>query len=324
VHPSGIRVHTYGPHYFRTDSQRIWSFVQRFGEWYPFHAAVQSQVDGKLEPWPVTGECVRRLCGENWAPAEPNRAPANFEEAALAIMPRRIYEDFVRGYTEKQWGVACTQLAPSLCGRFDVRTDNYLHLSRHEHQALPVLGYTHLVEQMLRGIPTVLNCDYLAEAPVVTPRYGVIFTGAIDEYYGFRRGRLAYRAQQRQTDWYPTLKNFQDGLQINYPSLEQIFLRSVEWKFAMASVYASKIRGTVVTVETPYTPVDPDAYEYPSQDLSQRALYQEYRRDAMQEERLIICGRLGEYRYWDMDQAIGRALAIADRAIEAGTKRVAG
>src|SRR5580698_10522524 len=123
THPSGIRIHTYGPHYFRTSSERIWEFATRFTPFYPYEAALLSRVDGELAQWPIAGGYIERRVGPNWKP-DFQGIPANFEEAALAIMPRLIYEKFVKEYNEKQWGVSSRTLSVRLCGRFDIRNDD--------------------------------------------------------------------------------------------------------------------------------------------------------------------------------------------------------
>src|SRR4051794_36081741 len=129
-HPSGIRIHTYGPHYFRTTSDKIWDFATRFAPFFKYEAALLSDIDGTLEQWPIAGSYIRKHVGENWRP-EFTGKPRNFEEAALSLMPRLVYEKFVKEYNEKQWGVPNASLAASLCGRFDVRHDDEPRLKPH-------------------------------------------------------------------------------------------------------------------------------------------------------------------------------------------------
>jgi UDP-galactopyranose mutase len=161
VHPSGVRVHTYGPHYFRTNSDEIWRFVQRFSEFFPYEAVVKTLVDAKLEHWPVTAEYIRREIG-SWQPEVRTGVPSNFEDACLSMMPRQVYEKFVRGYTEKQWGTPAQNLSPSLASRFEVRLDDEPRFSRHRFQGLPRDGYAEFTRRLLEGVPTILSCDFLA------------------------------------------------------------------------------------------------------------------------------------------------------------------
>ena len=318
AHPSGIRIHTYGPHYFRTNDERIWQFVNRFAHFHAYAPALKSLVDGAYENWPISGSYIRRAVGEPWEPGFTGE-PGNFEEAALAFMPRLIYEKFVKGYTEKQWGVRASALSASLARRFDVHDDDEPCLMRHRYQGIPSEGYAAMLTNMLAGIPVLLNCDYLALRAQFSPVRGVIYTGPIDEYFGFDLGRLTYRGQRREHDYLPDVDFVQPCGQVNNPGHDAgPHIRTLEWKHMMPEGYASRIRGTVVTRETPFTPADPNDYEYPFPDQSNAALYRAYRARADAIPDLLVCGRLGEYRYYDMDQAIARAKMLAGRIIEQG------
>src|SRR5450432_1320415 len=311
VHPSGVRVHTYGPHYFRTNSEEIWRFVHRFSEFFPFEAVVKTLVDGRLEQWPVAAEYIRREIG-SWQPSQSSGMPSNFEEACLGMMPRQVYEKFVRGYTEKQWGTPAQNLSPGLASRFEVRHDNEARFSRHRFQGLPRDGYSEFTRRLLEGVPTVLNCDFLAARECFAARKMLIFTGAIDEFFAHDLERLEYRAQRREHSFLPNQRFAQPCGQVNLPSSELgTHIRTLEWKHMMPPQQADGITGTVITREHPYSPQDSDHYEYPFPDERNRKLYGAYRSRVAAHERLMICGRLGEYRYFDMDQAIGRALRIA-------------
>lgn len=316
THPSGIRIHTYGPHYFRTTSDEIWDFVNRFASFYKYEAELKSYVDGRYENWPIAASYIRRVIGEHWQPDFGGR-PANFEEASLAIMPRLIYEKFVKGYTEKQWGVPAKSLSPNLARRFDVRQDDEPRLMRHKYQGIPIEGYTGLMTNMLAGIPTILNFDYLQQREVVKPRKMLIFTGPIDEFFGYDLGRLAYRGQQREHVYLPDRNYIQPCGQVNNPSpANGPHIRTLEWKHMMPRAYAERVKGTVLTREIPVSPTDPHHYEYPFPDKANADLYARYRQRADAIPNLLICGRLGEYRYYDMDQAIGRAMMLARKVLK--------
>lgn len=315
THPSGIRVHTYGPHYFRTDSDVVWSFVNRFSEFYTYEASLKSLVDGQCESWPITSSYIRRTVGEGWKPAFIG-SPANFEEASLAIMPRMIYDKFVKGYTEKQWGVPAAMLSAQLAKRFEVRQDGDPRLVRSRYQGLPVLGYTNLMTNMLADIPTVLNCNYLEHRETFTFGRKLIYTGPIDEYFGFDQGRLSYRGQKRSHSYLPDVEFHQGCCQVNNPDPDAgPHIRTLEWKHLMPPEFAKRIQGTVLTREVTVSPDDPNDYEYPFPDRTNDLLYQQYRERAKALRNVVFCGRLGEYRYYDMDQAIERALHIADELL---------
>lgn len=317
THPSGIQIHRYGPHFFRTTSDEIWRFVNRFADFHPYRHQVKSRIQGRLENWPVARSYIERICGANWRPVPTGHGPpSNFEEAALRLMPCIIYEQFVKGYTEKQWGVPASALSPSLCNRFDVRDDDdpFLH-PKHRYQGIPTEGYTSMMERMLRGIPVVLNVDFLAERHAFRPREMLVFTGPIDEYFNYSLGRLAYRGQKRSHIYQPEIDWSQPCAQINEPSTQQRYIREIEWKYLMHPEYAARIRGSVVSRETPWSPHDPDGYEYPFPDTENQSLFSRYQDLAKTEPTVLICGRLGEYRYYDMDHAIGRALTLGRRLL---------
>jgi UDP-galactopyranose mutase len=317
AHESGIRIHTYGPHYFRTSSERVWEFATRFAKFYEYEACLLSLVDGELAQWPIAGSYIKRIIGSNWRP-EFSGKPSNFEEAALSIMPKLVYEMFVKEYNEKQWGVPARALSAKLCGRFDVRHDDEPRLKpQSKYQGIPVDGYAEWTRKMLDGIPVILNYDFLAQRERITARKCLVFTGPIDEYFGFDFGRLKYRGQRRSHVYLPDVKNFtQPCGQINNPThAGGTHIRTLEWKHMMEPAYAHRITGTVLTTESPYTPESPTDYEYPFPDDKNAQLYLDYRRRADTLERVLICGRLGEYRYYDMDQAIARSMALSERLL---------
>lgn len=313
THVSGIRVHTYGPHYFRTSSKRIWAFVNRFASFDKYEAVVQSCVDDCYENWPVTASYIRRQIGESWEP-EFEGTPTNFEEAALRLMPRLVYERFVKGYTEKQWGRPAHTLSVNLVRRLNIREGSDFRLRQSKYQGIPNDGYASFMRNMLKGIPTILNFDYLHHRNFIKVRKLLVFTGPIDEFFGFTLGHLAYRGQQRKHTYLSNVDYALPCGQVNNPSLDGgLHIRTVEWKHMMPRQYADRIRGTILTKEIPFSPTTPDDYEYPFPDKINACLYKRYRKYAGKIPDLLICGRLGEYRYYDMDQAIDRAMTLMQR-----------
>lgn len=320
---SGIVVHTYGPHYFRTNDEDLWRFVNRFTGFYRYEAELKSLVDGRHENWPIAGSYIQRTVGSDWTP-EFTGQPANFEQASLAMMPRPIYEKFVKGYSEKQWGVPATALSAALAKRFDVREDDEPRLMRHRQQGIPDGGYTRMMSNMLAGIPVRTGVDYLAERSAFRARRLTIFTGPIDEYYGFDLGRLVYRGQRRTHEYLPDTAQFQPCGQVNNPDpADGPHVRTLEWKHMMPPQAAAATRGTLLTRETPFTPSEPGEYEYPFPDDANARLYAAYRERADRDDGLLVCGRLGEYRYYDMDQAIARAQMLARRVLAGAELRQA-
>jgi UDP-galactopyranose mutase len=316
VHESGIRVHTYGPHYFRTSDEKIWRFVNRFSSFYNYVASIKTLVDGQHENWPVSAAYIKRHVGVNWKPSF-QETPRNFEEAALSLMPELIYTKFVRGYNIKQWGVEPKNLSSQLIKRFDVRKDNDERLMpKHKYQGLPDDGYAKFMENMLKGIPVLVNVDYMNTKEIFAPKKMVIYTGPIDEYFNYNCGKLKYRGQIRKHTYLPGINFKQPCAQINNPSLDNgPHIRTIEWKHLMKDEFRKNIVGTVLTTEVTVTPDSTEDYEYPFPDQENAKLYQKYREQATLISDLLICGRLGEYQYYDMDQVIGRAFKLVESRI---------
>jgi len=322
-HPSGVRIHTYGPHYFRTGSEEIWEFVQRFACFYKYEAIVKSFVDGHIENWPVAASYIRRVVGADWRPSF-SGIPRNFEEASLAMMPDVVYRKFVKGYSEKQWGVRATELSAELAKRFDVREDDEPRLMRHKYQGIPRQGYAEFTKNILAGIPVVLNFDYLKHRSLIRSRKLLVFTGPIDELFGYDLGRLRYRGQRREHSYIPNQALIQPCGQVNNPDPGNgPHIRTLEWKHMMPAEEIPKIKGTVLTREYTYSPEDPNHQEYPFPDRHNQELYRRYRARAEAIPGLLVCGRLGEYRYYDMDQAIGRAMMLVRQLLAEEPVRVA-
>lgn len=316
THESGIRIHKYGPHYFRTSSEEIWKFVNRFVSFYRYLASVKSLVDGIYENWPVSASYIQRHIGEKWEPSFKGN-PENFEEAALAIMPAQIYEKFVRGYSYKQWGVDLRNISSELIKRFDIRLDDDERLMpRHKYQGLPEAGYSNFINELFAGIPVLLNTDYNKYREQFSFNNMLVYTGAIDEYFDFDMGKLKYRSQERKHIYLPDTNYHQPFIQINNPSLTNgAHIRTIEWKYLMKDNELTNTTGTVITKETTKTPNNPNEYEYPFPSKENTSLYKKYKERADQIGQLLICGRLGEYKYYDMDQAIGRAFYLVKNKI---------
>lgn len=314
-HEGGIRIHTYGPHYFRTASERIWSFVNRFDSFYRYEPVLMTKVDGALEYWPIQSSYIERSVGCAWSPSFTGQ-PGNFEEASLAIMPKPIYEKFIRGYNLKQWGVDPRALASDLAGRFDVRSDGETRLKTVPYQGIPRSGYAAFMQKLVAGIETRTGVAYQSIRDAITVRKRTIYTGPIDEFFGYDLGRLAYRGQKRAHAYHPQAGYLQPVGQVNTPQLEDgPQVRILEWKHMMAEEERARAVGTVLTTETPFTPSDPNEYEYPFPDSGNRALFKRYQERLAGRRDVLVCGRLGEYRYYDMDQAIGRALALVEKEL---------
>jgi UDP-galactopyranose mutase len=312
MHESGIRVHTYGPHYFRTSDEKIWKFVNRFSSFYEYIPSLKSLVDSQYENWPISASYIKRMVGSEWMPSFRGVAQ-NFEEAALSMMPEGVYHKFVKGYNIKQWGVDPQELSKSLITRFDVRLDDDPRLMpKKKYQGIPTGGYSSFMSNMLEGIPVLLNCDYLKNRDLFKPKFKIIYTGPIDAFFSYCFGKLKYRGQKRVHEYFKDADYLQPCGQVNNPQLENgPHIRSLEWKHMMNPDFRDKFPGTLITKEITYTPHDENDYEYPFPDSQNQNLFRKYQALAQELPDVLICGRLGEYKYYDMDQCIGRAMRIA-------------
>lgn len=309
-HESGAMIHKYGPHYFRCGSEKIWEFVNRFSDFYNWSAELRSKVNGEYLNWPVQQSYIEQIAGKDWDLF--TGEPKNFEEACLSKMPRALYELFIKGYTEKQWGVKCVDLDKELANRITINKGNVNTLTpHHKWNALPRKGYTEMVKNMIGDIRVELNFDYLQNRNNVVANKLLIFTGPVDEFFEYKYGKLKYRGQNRNVEHLPDTEQHQPFIQVNYPNADDPRIRTIEWKHLMHPEDKQHVKGTLLTHETPFTPESPNQYEYPFPDKTNKTLYEKYRQDAENLSGVLICGRLGEYRYYDMDQAIGRAMNFA-------------
>lgn len=313
-HELGLLIHHYGPHYFRCNSAKIWTFLNRFTSFYEWSATVKAKLNEDFHSWPINQSHVDALGPTGWHyfSGEPN----NFEEACLAKIPSPLYQTFIKGYTEKQWNIKATDLNKELASRITINQANEDTLTPNARwNALPMNGYTDMVRKMIDGIKIRLNFDYLTHKDSVKANKLLVFTGPIDEFFQYKHGKLTYRGQRRQTEYFPQVHQLQPCVQVNYPDPHDPRIRTIEWKHLLRADRRAGLPGSVVTHETPFTPTNPEDYEYPFPDQRNKALYQRYRSEANQLTNTLICGRLGEYRYYDMDQAIGRAMSIAAKLI---------
>ena len=314
-HESGAMIHKYGPHYFRCGSEKIWNFLNRFSEFYDWAATLCSKVNGEYLNWPVSQDYIEKIAGKEWDLFKGEAS--NFEEACLAKIPDKLYQLFIKGYTEKQWGVNAAELDKELAVRITINKPNVNTLTpNHRWNALPGNGYTEMVKNMLEGIPVKLHFDYLKNRERVIADKMLVFTGPIDEFFHYKFGKLKYRGQGRKIEYLEDIDTFQPCVQVNYPNADEPRIRTIEWKHLLPAADRSMVTGTVITHETPFTPQEANQYEYPFPDKFNKQLYDEYRREADHLKNTLICGRLGEYRYYDMDQAIGRAMKLASTILE--------
>ena len=318
----GIEVHKYGPHIFHTDKENVWKYVNRFADFNHFTYCPVANYKGELYHLPFNMDTFHAMWGVN-TPHEAEEklleqraefvdiVPQNLEEQALKLVGRDIYEKLVKGYTEKQWGRPCSELPAFIIKRLPVRMTYDNNYFNHPHQGIPVGGYTAMVERILDGIEVRLNEDYLKEKRAYDGLAGqVIFTGMIDEYYGYQYGALQYRSLRFETEVLEA-GNYQGVAGMNFTDIETPYTRIVEHKhFEFGKGNPDK---TVITREYPQAWQQGMEAYYPVNDSVNAALYGKYKLLADREDRVRFGGRLGSYRYMDMDQVINEALEDTKR-----------
>ena len=318
----GIQVHKYGAHIFHTNLKKVWDYVNQFAEFNRFTNSPVANYNGELYSLPFNMYTFNKMWGvvtpeEAAAKIEEQRKaagitePKNLEEQAISLVGRDIYEKLIKGYTEKQWGRPCTELPSFIIKRLPVRLtfdNNYFNAL---YQGIPIGGYTGLVANMLDGIEVRLNTDYLADKAAFDAMADkVVYTGAIDAYFGYRLGTLEYRSVRFETEVLD-MPNFQGNAAVNYTDADTPWTRIIEHKWFEFGKDAdgNDLDKTVISREYSSEWKPGDEPYYPVNDEKNGALYQEYKKLAEQEHHVIFGGRLGEYKYYDMDQVIAAALA---------------
>ena len=311
----GIEVHRYGAHIFHTSDKQVWDYVNRFAEFYPFVNSPLAAYKGELYNLPFNMNTFYRLWGTK-TPQEAKRilekqrhnapaVPANLEEQALKLAGKDIYEKLIKGYTEKQWGRDCRDLPAFILKRVPLRftfDNNYFN---DIYQGIPADGYTAMFEKLLEGTEVRLNTDFLKERG----RYEniadtVIYTGTIDEYFGYKYGALEYRSLRFETERLET-ENYQGNAVVNYTEREVPYTRIIEHKHF--SGRGKAVPFTVITREYPQSWAPGEEAYYPVNDERNERLYEKYRSLAGRGQ-VVFGGRLGMYKYSDMDKIVLSAL----------------
>lgn len=350
----GIQVHKYGAHIFHTSNREVWDYVNRYAEFnqyinspvavygdelynLPFNMNTFSRMWNIKTPAQAKEiierqrrEALEKLSGGSTAEFE----PANLEEQALSLVGRDVYEKLVKGYTEKQWGRSCRELPAFIIRRLPVRFtyDNNYFTDR--YQGIPVGGYTAIVEKLLEGIPVRLGIsyrDFVRETGARVPGRGavncagelesadnadifehVLYTGMIDEYFDYCLGELQYRSLRFETELLEGCENYQGNAVVNYTASDVPYTRVIEHKHFEYGTQTD----TVITREYPAAWKKGDEPYYPINDARNGELYKKYAQLAEKERNVLFGGRLGQYRYYDMDKVIAEALAMAEKELQ--------
>lgn len=324
-----IHVHKYGAHIFHTNDRGVWDFVNEFAVFNRFTNSPVANYRGELYSLPFNMYTFNKMWGvvtpeEAAAKIEEQRKaagitnPKNLEEQAISLVGTDIYEKLIKGYTEKQWGRKCTELPAFIIKRLPVRLtfdNNYFNAL---YQGIPVGGYTRMVERMLEGIEVRLNTDYLKEKETYDSLANtVIYTGPIDAYFSYSIGYLEYRSVRFETEVLDR-PNFQGNAAVNYTDAETPWTRIIEHKWFEfgKDENGNDIQKTVISREYSSEWKPGDEPYYPVNDEKNSELYRKYRELADKEANVVFGGRLGEYKYYDMDKVIRAALDKSEEIIK--------
>ena len=324
----GINVHQYGAHIFHTNNTEVWNYLNRFATFNRFTNSPVANYKGELYSLPFNMYTFNKM----WGVVTPEEAaakiaeqrkeitgePQNLEEQAISLVGRNIYEKLVKGYTEKQWGRECKDLPTFIIKRLPVRLtfdNNYFNAL---YQGIPVGGYTMMVEEMLKGAEVRLGVDYLKDKTALDQlAEKVVFTGPIDEYFGYLLGTLEYRAVRFETELLDK-PNFQGNAAVNYTDRETPWTRIIEHKWFEfgKDENGDDLPKTVISREfSSEWKLGDDPY-YPVNDAKNGELYRQYAELAAREKNIIFGGRLAEYKYYDMDQVVASALRMAAETVK--------
>jgi UDP-galactopyranose mutase len=321
----GINVHWYGAHIFHTSDEEVWDYIRQFAKFNHFVNSPVAVYKDELYNLPFNMNTFSKMWGVR-TPAEAKEKideqikdlnieePRNLEEQALSLVGRDVYEKLIKGYTEKQWGHDCKDLPSFIIKRLPLRFTYDNNYFKDPYQGIPVGGYTGIVEKLLEGTTLYLNVSYRQflkdneEKGAAADSFDkVIYTGMIDEYFDYKLGELEYRSLRFEHELLEGESNYQGNAVINYTEKEIPYTRIIEHKhFEFGSG-----KDTVITKEYPATWKKGDEPYYPINDDSNNDLYEKYSRLADEEENVIFGGRLGKYRYYDMDKIIREALDLA-------------
>ncbi len=309
---AGVLIHKYGPHIFHTNCARIFEYLSQFTRWRPYEHRVIAHVDGKLLPFPINVDTVNRLyglslTGEDVVDFFKKRAKTNgtvrtSEDAVVSKIGVELYEKFFKNYTRKQWGLDPSELDAAVAARVPARTNHDDRYFTDDYQFMPLHGYTRMFEAMLSHpkITTVIGTDYRELLNEVRYR-DMIYTGPVDAFFDYRFGKLPYRSLEFELKTFDQ-EVFQPGAVINYPN-EHAYTRCTEFKY----LTGQKHHATSVVYEYPRAEGDP---YYPVPRPENAELYRRYKKLADTTPNVHFVGRLATYRYYNMDQVVGQALAV--------------
>ena len=320
-----IDVHQYGAHIFHTSNETVWNYVNRFAKFNRYTNSPVANYKGEIYNMPFNMNTFNKLWGvvtpqEAQAKIEEQKAayhvenPQNLEEQAISLIGPDVYTKLVKGYTEKQWGKRATELPSFIIKRLPVRFTYDNNYFNDDYQGIPVEGYTKMIERMLDGVEVKLEEDFLKNREAFMEQADkIVYTGMIDEYYNYCYGELEYRSLNFETEVLEGVENYQGNAVVNYTEYEVPYTRIIEHKHFTYGTQPD----TVITREYPKTWSKGDEPYYPMNDEKNLNLYEKYTELAAKEGNVIFGGRLGMYKYYDMDDTIEAALNCAHAELNA-------
>ena len=319
----GIKVHKYGAHIFHTSNKKVWDYINQFAEFNRYTNSPVARYKDELYNMPFNMNTFHEL----WGVISPKEAkqkieeekrnanidvPKNLEEQAISLVGKTIYEKLVKGYTEKQWGKKANELPSFIIKRLPVRFTYDNNYFNDKYQGIPIGGYTKIIEKMLHGIEVRLNYDFFEHRnELENNAEKIIFTGPIDKYYNYKYGELEYRSLKFETEILEE-ENYQGNAVVNYTEFGVPYTRIIEHKHFEFDTESKK---TVITKEYPEKWEKGKEEYYPVNDDKNNDLYSKYKALANNEKRIVFGGRLGEYKYYDMDKVIEKALDMVNHEL---------
>lgn len=319
---AGILVHKYGPHWFHTNDKKVFSYLSNFTEWTYHYHRVKTYVDGQLLPIPINMDTLNQLYGLDLKSPQEVQAyfdkvkttinnPANSEDMVISQVGEDLYNKFFKGYTLKQWEISPKDLAASVTARIPTRTNRDDRYFTDTYQGLPKHGYTQMFSKMLDhpNISVMLQTDYRDVINEIKHQV-LIYTGPVDSYFDYKFGKLPYRSLRFEHETL-TSESYQGHQQVNYPN-DYDFTRIVEWKHATGQ------KSDVTTITREYSLLaegDMEKY-YPIPKEDNQELYKKYKAEVDQLDNVIFCGRLADYKYYNMDQVVARALMLFEQKVK--------
>lgn len=321
---NNINVHKYGAHIFHTNNKFIWEYINQFCEFNNYINSPIAYYKNEIYNMPFNMNTFSKLFNV-FSPEEAKmvikneiekaniKEPRNLEEQAISLVGNTIYQKLVKGYTEKQWGRDCKELPAFIIKRLPVRFTYNNNYFNDRYQGIPIGGYNVIVEKMLAGSDVKLEVDYLKEKEKYNSlAKKILFTGMIDEFFEYKLGNLEYRSLVFKNENYKDIDNYQGVAVVNYTDRETPFTRIIEHKH----FEFNECSGTIITKEYPTTWKKGDEAFYPINNQKNNELYEQYKKLAEKEKNVIFGGRLGNYKYYDMDKVIEAALEAVRKEIE--------